>query len=165
MQYSFKKQKHSTEVEGYATYIKEVYRDLSAFPEDDWPPRLTDHYIDLMMICHEKISPEESMIGPINAFLHGTADFLCCEHAIDLQHLFKSDQYLASQILSDSSSAGSSEQTDMEAESGLDSSEEYVTASEGESENEHKTTKSNETTVQAVRHSTLESADMHSSLS
>ena len=34
-----------------------------------------------------------------------------------------------------------------------------------ESENEHKTTKSNETTVQTVPHSTLESADMNSSLS
>ena len=69
----------SSSIETYADLLRSSYVEHHLFPPDQWPPRLSECYINLALIQHEAKAVDSS--SSLNDFekttLHGTVDDLC----------------------------------------------------------------------------------------
>ena len=62
---------------------------------DEWPPRVSDQYINLALINHKNIIRPDEMDEFAKSTLHGTVDDLYFEkESITLEHLFKPESVL-----------------------------------------------------------------------
>ena len=66
-------------IETYADLLRSSYIEHHLFPPDQWPPRLSECYINLALIQHEAkaVEPSSSLSDFEKTTLHGTVDDLC----------------------------------------------------------------------------------------
>ena len=76
-------------VDQYTLYLKRFYSDYK-LPKDEWPPRVSDHYVNLALINHQKVPQSYEMDDFMKSTLHGTIDDLHFDkQTIALEHLFQ----------------------------------------------------------------------------
>ena len=64
-------------------------------PKDEWPPRVSDCYVNLALINHEKVPKSYEMDDFMKSTLHGTVDDLYFgKQAIAMEHLFQPKQLI-----------------------------------------------------------------------
>ena len=81
-------------VDQYACYLKRLYGDYK-LPKDEWPPRVSDHYVNLALINHEKVPKSYEMDDFMKSTLHGTVDDLYFgKQTIAMDHLFQPKQFI-----------------------------------------------------------------------
>lgn len=86
---------HTPAIDKYAVRLKKVYSDYIFEMTDEWPPRVSDQYINLALINHKKIIQPDEMDEFAKSTLHGTVDDLYFEkESITLEHLFKPESVL-----------------------------------------------------------------------
>ena len=74
--------------------MKRFYGDYK-LPKEDWPPRVSDRYVNLALINHEKIPQLYEIDDFMKSTLHGTVDDLYFEkQTIALEQLFQPKQLL-----------------------------------------------------------------------
>lgn len=61
-----------TQVEEYAETLRSSYADHQVFPPEQWPPKLSEVYINLALIQHERIPDQGSLREFVRATLNGT---------------------------------------------------------------------------------------------
>ena len=76
-------------VDQYTLYLKRFYSEYK-LPKDEWPPRVSDHYVNLALINHQKVPRSYEMDDFMKSTLHGTIDDLHFDkQTIALEHLFQ----------------------------------------------------------------------------
>ena len=86
---------HTAAIDKYAVRLKKVYSDYVFETTDEWPPRVSDQYINLALVNHKNIIRPDEMDEFAKSSLHGTVDDLYFEkESITLEHLFKPDSVL-----------------------------------------------------------------------
>lgn len=81
-------------IDQYALHLKRFYGDYK-LPKEDWPPRVSDRYVNLALINHEKIPQSYEIDDFLKSTLHGTVDDLYFEkQTIALEQLFQPKQLL-----------------------------------------------------------------------
>ena len=76
----------------YAEHLRVIYREFSVLPEEDWPPKVSECYINLALVHCDSVVSERYMRGFARSTIHGTVDDLkhTKEH-IDIGDIFMSD--------------------------------------------------------------------------
>ena len=74
----------------YGAFLKERYRELSVFPDSEWPPFIGDQYIRLALIKHPNRLPTQESIREMQEdLLRGRVDKVAEEkEAIDVPGIF-----------------------------------------------------------------------------
>ena len=81
---------HTPAIDKYALRLKNLYSKYVLEKTDEWPPRVSDQYINLALINHKNIMRPDEMDEFAKSTLHGTVDDLYFEkESITLEHLFK----------------------------------------------------------------------------
>ena len=81
-------------VDQYAHYLKRLYGDYK-LPKDEWPPRVSDRYVNLALINHETVPKSYEMDDFMKSTLHGTVDDLYFgKQTIAMDHLFQPKQFI-----------------------------------------------------------------------
>lgn len=83
-------------VEEYAESLRSAYCDHHVFPPEQWPPKLSEVFINLALIQHDRIPDQGSLRAFVQTTLNGTVDDLCFEkYNIELDQILKPDAFLS----------------------------------------------------------------------
>ena len=83
----------------YNPYLKRLYGDY-IFQFDEWPPMVSDQYVNLALINHENMPNSWDVDDFMKSTLHGTVDDIHFEkQTIGLENLFKPKDFLSRESL------------------------------------------------------------------
>lgn len=74
---------HTPAIDKYAVRLKKVYSNYIFEMTDEWPPGVSDQYINLALINHKKIIRPDERDEFAKSTLHGTVDDLYFEKRVD----------------------------------------------------------------------------------